>query len=196
MDVLFYDCTTLAFDTEREDDQADEKTDRLLAKGFSKDGRHHRSQVMLALIVTSQGLPVGYELFPGNTWEGHTLEVALQALEKRFDITRIMVVADAAMLSKDNQKMLSDKGLPYLLGYRMKSAPAALKAKILDKKGIQPWSGHGSGDKSEEGWYKVIEHEGSRIIVTYSPTRARTAAATRAKRVGTRSLNMKGPGSS
>ena len=77
---------------------------------------------MLALIVTSQGLPVGYELFPGNTWEGHALEVALQALEKRFDITRIMVVADAAMLSKDNQKMLSDKGLPYLLGYRMKSA--------------------------------------------------------------------------
>ena len=183
VDVLFYDCTTLAFDTEREDDQADEKTDRLLAKGFSKDGRHHRSQVMLALIVTSQGLPVGYELFPGNTWEGHTLEVALQALEKRFDITRIMVVADAAMLSKDNQKMLSDKGLPYLLGYRMKSAPAALKAKILDKKGIQPWSGHGSGDKSEEGWYKVIEHEGSRIIVTYSPTRARNDAHKRDKAI-------------
>ena len=81
---------------------------------------------MLALMVTSEGLPVGYELFPGNTWEGHTLEVAIKALEKRFDITRIMVVAAAAMLSKDNQKMLGDKGLPYILGYRMKSAPAAL----------------------------------------------------------------------
>ena len=42
----------------------------------------------------------------------------------------------------------------------------------LSKEGAQPWSGHGTDDKSEEGWYKVIEHEGSRIIVTYSPTRA------------------------
>ena len=63
VDVLFYDCTTLAFATEREDDQADDEKDRLLAKGFSKDGRHHRSQVMLALMVTSDSLPVGYELF-------------------------------------------------------------------------------------------------------------------------------------
>ena len=59
---------------------------------------------MLALMVTSEGLPVGYELFPGNTWEGHTLKVAIEALEKRFDITRIMVVANGGMLS--NQKML------------------------------------------------------------------------------------------
>ena len=103
MDVLFYDCTTLAFDTEREDDQANEEKDRLLAKGFSKDGRHHSSQVMLALILISEGLPVGYEVFLGNTWEGHTLEVALEELEKRFDITRIMVVADATMLSRYNQ---------------------------------------------------------------------------------------------
>ena len=137
VDVLFYDCTTLAFATEREHDQDDEEKDRLPAKGFNKDGRHHRSQVMLALMVTSEGLPVGYELFPGNTWEGHTLKVALEALEKRFDITRIMGVADAGMLSKDNQKMLGDRGLPYILGYRMKSAPAALKARILGKEGAQ-----------------------------------------------------------
>ena len=63
-----------------------------------------------------------------------------------------MVVADVGMLSKDNQKMLGDKGLPYILGYRMKSAPAALRARILDKEGAQPWSGHGTDDKSEEGW--------------------------------------------
>ena len=41
---------------------------------------------MLALMMTSEGLPVGCELCPGNTWEGHTLEVAIKALEKRFDM--------------------------------------------------------------------------------------------------------------
>ena len=179
VDVLFYDCTTLAFDTERED--AEEAPDRLLAKGYSKDGKHQRSQVMLALMVTADGLPVGYELFAGNTWEGHTLEEAIKSIEERFEINKVTVVADAAMLSKDNRNMLSDKGLPYILGYRMKSAPTVLKARILSQQGSQPWAGHGADDKTEEGWYKVIEHEGSRIIVTWSPARARNDAHKRDK---------------
>ena len=79
--------------------------------------------------------------------------------------------------------MLGGKGLPYILGYRMRSAPAALKARILGKEGARPWPGHGPDDKSEEGWYKVIEHEGSRIIVTYSPTRARNDAHKRDKAI-------------
>ena len=87
------------------------------------------------------------------------LEMAIQSLEKRFEIIRTMDVADAAMFRRDNQKLLGDKGLPYILGYRMKSAPAALKARILGKEGAWPWSGHGTDDKSERGWYKVIEHE-------------------------------------
>ncbi|WP_419741216.1 IS1634 family transposase [Ruegeria sp.] len=184
--VLFYDCTTLAFDTEREDPAEDAdgvEQDHLLAKGFSKDGKHHRAQVMLALIVTSDGLPVGYELFPGNTWEGHTLEAALKALEGRFDVARVTFVADAAMLSKDNQQMLQNKGLPYILGYRMKSAPAAVKANILSPEGRQPWAGHGSEEATEKGWYKVIDQEGARVIVTWSPTRARNDAHKRDKAI-------------
>ena len=55
-------------------------------------------------------------------------------LSGRFDITRIMVVADAAMLTRDNQKMLSDKGLPFILGYCMKFAPAALRPGSLVRK--------------------------------------------------------------
>lgn len=184
--VLFYDCTTLAFDTEREDPTEDAEggaQDHLLAKGFSKDGKHHRAQVMLALIVTSDGLPVGYELFPGNTWEGHTLKAALEALEGRFDLARVTVVADAAMLSKDNQQMLQDKGLPYILGYRMKSAPAAVKADILSPDGRQPWSGHGSEETTDKGWYKVIDQDGARVIVTWSPSRARNDAHKRDKAI-------------
>ena len=53
VDMLFYDCTVLAFATEREDDQADEEKDRLLAKGFSKDGRHHRSQSVSLFTLSS-----------------------------------------------------------------------------------------------------------------------------------------------
>ncbi len=63
--ALFYDTTTLYFESERDDE--------LRAKGYSKDGKPHRVQVLFALLITPDGLPIGYELFPGNTYEGNTL---------------------------------------------------------------------------------------------------------------------------
>ena len=180
VDILFYDCTTLAFDTDREDPE--DASDRLLAKGYSKDGKSHRSQVVLALMVTTDGLPVGYDLFPGNMWEGHTLETAIKGLEERYRLGKITLVADAGMLSADNQDMLRTKGLPFILGYRLKSAPAGVKDKALDTGGYKPWAGHGAAEgAAEAGRYKVIEHDGARIIVTFSPARARKDAHKRQK---------------
>ncbi len=180
VDILFYDCTTLAFDTDREDPH--DASDRLLAKGYSKDGKSHRSQVVLALMVTTDGLPVGYDLFPGNMWEGHTLEAAIKGLEERYRLGKITLVADAGMLSADNQDMLRTKGLPFILGYRLKSAPAGVKDKALDTGGYKPWAGHGAAEgAAEAGRYKVIEHDGARIIVTFSPARARKDAHKRQK---------------
>ena len=161
VDILFYDCTTLAFDTDREDPE--DASDRLLAKGYSKDGKSHRSQVVLALMVTTDGLPVGYDLFPGNMWEGHTLETAIKGLEERYRLGKITLVADAGMLSADNQDMLRTKGLPFILGYRLKSAPAGVKDKALDTGGYKPWAGHGAAEgAAEAGRYKVIDHDGAR----------------------------------
>ena len=180
VDILFYDCTTLAFDTDREDPE--DASDRLLAKGYSKDGKSHRSQVVLALMVTTDGLPVGYDLFPGNMWEGHTLETAIKGLEERYRLGKITLVADAGMLSADNQGMLRTKGLPFILGYRLKSAPAGVKDKALDTGGYKPWAGHGAAEgAAEAGRCKVIDHDGARIIVTFSPARARKDAHKRQK---------------
>ncbi len=182
LDVLFYDCTTLTFDTERED--PDDGPDWLLSKGYSKDGKPHRSQVMLALVVTTDGLPVGYDLFPGQTWEGHTLEEAIRSLERRYRIGQVTLVADTAMLSKDNRTGLRDKGLPFILGYQMRSASATVQDRILDPGGYQPWAGHGADGKDvEKGRYKVIAHHGGRIFVTWSPSRARNNAHKRHKAI-------------
>jgi hypothetical protein len=69
--VVFYDMTTLYFEAEDEDD--------LRKIGFSKDGKFQCPQIMLGLLVGSGGYPIGYDIFEGNTFEGHTL---LPALEK------------------------------------------------------------------------------------------------------------------
>ena len=60
--ILFFDCTTLYFETAVEDE--------LRQHGFSKDGKHRGSQVLLALMVTREGLPISYEVFPGATLRG------------------------------------------------------------------------------------------------------------------------------
>ena len=58
INLVFYDCTTLYFESFEEDE--------LRSKGFSKENRFNQTQVVLALAVTTQGIPLGYELFPGK----------------------------------------------------------------------------------------------------------------------------------
>ena len=113
VDVLFFDVTTLAFASEVEDD--------LRRKGYSKDGKPHRVQVVLALVQTRQGLPVGYELFSGNTAEVKTLESALEKLQKRFALDRVVFVADSGMLSKDNLALVRSRDCDYVVAARLRT---------------------------------------------------------------------------
>lgn len=63
--VAFFDVTTLYFEAF--------DADELRVSGYNKDNKIKEIQVVLALMTTTDGLPIGYELFPGNTCEGHTL---------------------------------------------------------------------------------------------------------------------------
>jgi hypothetical protein len=67
--VMFYDCTTLYFESFTEDE--------LRRFGYSKDHKFNQGQVLLALMVTKEGLPVGYDVFPGNMYEGGTFKSAM-----------------------------------------------------------------------------------------------------------------------
>ena len=67
INVIFYDATTIYFESFEEDE--------LKKNGFSKDHKHNQPQVLLALMVTTDGLPVDYEVFAGNTFEGSTLVI-------------------------------------------------------------------------------------------------------------------------
>ncbi len=131
--VVFYDMTTLYFEAEDEDD--------LRKIGFSKDGKFQNPQVMLGLLVGEKGYPIGYELFEGNTWEGHTLIPVLEAFGERFDLDKPIVVADSGLLSKSNITLLESKGYGYIIGARIKKEKEALSKEILSlglKEDIKP----------------------------------------------------------
>jgi hypothetical protein len=113
--LLLYDVTTLYFETHKPDDE-------LQAQGFSKDDKSKQPQIVLGLLVTAQGFPLIQEVFKGNTFEGHTMLSVVKEFEKRYQTAKPIIVADAAMLSKENQQALEKEGYRYIVGARLANA--------------------------------------------------------------------------
>lgn len=125
VDVIFYDLTTIYFETNSQDALRD--------FGFSKDGKCQHVQIMLAVIVTKHGLPINYEEFPGNYYEGHTLIPVIEKIKKRYDIDQAVLVADAALMNKINLSVLTEKKINYVIAARVKNTKEDIKKNILDQ---------------------------------------------------------------
>lgn len=110
-DLLFYDVTTLYFETFEEDD--------LRKNGFSKDNKSQQPQILVALMVTKEGFPVAYEVFTGNTFEGHTIIPVIKKFIGKNNVKEFTVVADAAMISSDNIEALKENKINYIVGARL-----------------------------------------------------------------------------
>ena len=159
IDVIFYDATTLYFESFTEDE--------LKRNGYSKDLKFNQPQVLLALMVTTDGLPIDYEVFAGDTYEGHTLIPALKKIREKYDIEKVVFVADSGMLSEDNiakLESLEENKFSYIVGARLKNTSNSLKNKILD---------HSNYREITPG-YKVahFSYGGRKIVVSWSASRA------------------------
>jgi len=152
VNVVFYDMTTIYFEASTEDE--------LRKTGFSKDGKHSNPQIFLGLLVGLGGYAIGYDIFQGNIYEGHTLIPFLEKITKKFDLDKPIVVADAGLLSKSNVKALNETGYQYILGARIKNEGDKVTKKIHEK-----------GFKN--GQLRSITKEGNlRLILSYSDKRA------------------------
>jgi transposase len=112
--LVLYDCTTLHFENEDEDD--------LRRVGMSKEHRVD-PQVQVGLLVDPSGFPLEVHLFEGNTAETTTLVPVLTAFQARHGVTGMVVVADAGMLSASNLNALEDAGFSFIVGSRLTKAP-------------------------------------------------------------------------
>lgn len=129
VDVMFYDLTTVYFETNSDDS--------LRSFGFSKDGKCQHVQIMLAVIVTKYGLPIDYEEFPGNCYEGHTLIPVIEKIKTRYHIENTVLVADAALMNTINLSMLTENKINYVIAARVKNMKKDIKKNILDKETYQ-----------------------------------------------------------
>jgi transposase len=108
-DLLLYDVTSTYFEGLAE-------RNPLAQRGHSRDHRPDCKQVCIALVVTREGMPLGYEVFAGNRTDVTTVEEIVEAMEARYGIADRVWVMDRGMSSTENVAWLQETGRRYLIG--------------------------------------------------------------------------------
>ncbi len=184
IDVIYFDATTLYFESFSED----EGEDAIRKNGYSKDLKFNQPQVVLALMVTKEGLPIGYEAFSGDTFDGHTLIPSLATLRTKYNIDKVVYVADSGMFNKDNLEeleKLEEHDFNYIVGARIKNLSKSVKEDILKREEYKDLN-------SDMRVKNIILDNGRKLIVTHSASRARKDKADREKGIEKLRAKLKG----
>ncbi len=161
MQIVFYDVTTLYFEIEQEDS--------LRKTGFSKEGKHQNPQIVLGLLVSTNGYPLAYEIYEGKKFEGDTMLPIINLFKRKYKLNNLVVVADAGLLSARNISSLEANHYQYILGARIKNESKDVKDKIFSL-------------NLNDGQSAVIEKgDGIKLIIHYSQARAKKDKANREK---------------
>jgi transposase len=108
-EVLLYDVTSTYFEGQAE-------ANPLAQRGYSRDHRGDCKQVCIALVVTFDGFPLGYEVFPGNTHDSRTVQTIVATMEARHGALGRVWIADRGMASAKNLTWLRETGRRYIIG--------------------------------------------------------------------------------
>jgi transposase len=161
--IVFYDVTTLYFEIQQEDG--------LRQTGFSKEGKHQNPQIVLGLLVSTDGYPLAYEMYNGKKFEGDTMLPIINLFKRKYKLTNLVVVADAGLLSNKNIASLAANGYHYILGARIKNENQTITSQILAL-------------ELKDGESQVIQkNEQTKLIINYSRARAKKDSANREKGV-------------
>jgi len=126
-EVLLYDVTSTFFEGQAE-------TNPLAQRGYSRDHRSDCKQVCIALVVSFDGFPLGYEVFPGNTHDSRTLQTIVTTMEARHGAVGRVWIADRGMASAANLAWLRESQRRYIIG-----APKSQLKKFASELAASGW---------------------------------------------------------
>lgn len=173
INVLFMDGTTLYFESQNED--------WFREKWYSKDWKFSETQVALTLLVTESWLPIWYKLYHGSHYEWNSLQDTIEEIEKKYEINKVVLVADSWFLNQKNTDYLENRGNKYIMWARIKNTTKKLQKIIVDKS----WY---IITKKDSKWnmirgYREIDYKEKKMIVTYSKKRAKKDKIEREKNI-------------
>jgi transposase len=141
-DILLYDLTSTYFEGQC-------AANPMAKRGYSRDSRPDCPQVVIALVVTSDGYPLGYELFDGNTADSTTVQQIVKKVEQEHGRSNRIWVMDRGNVSRENLAFIRERGGQYIVG-----TPKAMLRQV-------------KGELSDEGWREV--REGIRVKTVRLP---------------------------
>jgi transposase len=163
INLVFYDLTTIYFESQRED--------VLRCFGYSKENKTDCVQVVVGLILSEDDIPLGYEVFSGNTFEGKTVSTMIKKLRERYAIKKLIFVADKGILSKSVLREIEGAGYNYIVAAKIKNLPKKYHEQILDRSSFR---------KINEDLSVIAkEINGERFVIGYSESRAERDRAMR-----------------
>lgn len=166
-DIVLYDLTTLRFESTKQ-------TESLRRFGFSKEKRSDCTQVVFGLLLNTEGIPLGFEVYPGNTFEGSTLPSIVEKMRKKFRVRRMIFVADRGLFSAKNLEILRGDGGEFIVGHKLGTMKKLEQESLYDLDKFQ-WL-----LPNELASFETQTADGDRLILTWSRVRAERDAKTRA----------------
>jgi len=158
VDVVLYDLTTLRFESTRED------MDDLRRFGYSKEMRSDCTQIVLGLLTDTNGVPLCFEVHPGNTFEGNTLSGIVEKMQKKFSIRRFIFIADRGLFSFANLEHIRESQGEFIVGLKMGSLEKEVQEDFYQLENFT-WI------NDELAVYETRVRE-DRCIITWSKSRA------------------------
>ena len=174
LQLVFFDTTSIYFEGEG--------GDTLGRRGHSKDHRPDLKQMVVGAVLDGQGRPICCELWPGDTADVTTLVPVVDRLRARFGVTKVCIVADRGMISKETIEDLEEeqRGWEYILGARMRSQNE-VKDDVLARAGryrvVHP--ARQTSDDPSPLKVKEVRVGGRRYVVCLNEDEARKDAADR-----------------
>lgn len=166
-EVIYYDVTNYYFEID--------KADALRKYGKEKNGRHDPI-VQMGLAMDTDGIPLHYELFPGNKLDKETFRSVIGEVRKNYDTDRIIVVADMGIITGDNIYYLTEgrNKNGYVLSFSVRGGNEKFKNYVLDEEGYTAANGKPLKDGYE---FKIKSRRIAREI-NVTMTDGRTAKKT------------------
>lgn len=158
-EVVLYDLTTLRFESTAE-------TEELRRFGYSKEKRSDCTQVVFGLLLNTDGIPLGFDVYPGSTCESTTIESIVEKVKNKFSIERIILVADRGLFSAKNLELLRKNKGEFIVGHKLGSLSNQEKEAVYDIQKFH-WI-----IQDELAILEKRTPAGDRLIITWSRSRA------------------------
>ena len=137
--LVFYDVTNFYFEIAEADEDVLDESGKVIERGLRKFGvsKENRKQpiVQIGLFMDDNGIPVSFEMFPGNTLDHHTLKPAMERTVDGFGLGRFVLVADRGMYSAPNMCHVTDAGNGYIVSKSLRKSTAATRKWAVSPEG-------------------------------------------------------------